>query len=311
MACFFSRSELQLRHGGSAGLQLREKNGGAQRLSPCPEHCGEGSAGYPQHVFEFTSPGRGARNPMTILSQILRRITTTRHTRALESELARQGGELARQGAELTQLRAENDQQRAAIAAQQNELARHVAEIARLRGENRALLNSILGIAGIPPILPERLPDPALFALANASAISGAPLRPSVPTPAVPFPAKCHSESAAADDESRSAPSHPSSTAADKNSPGPQTPRNDIPPKPQPESSSLRSPSHPSPHSSSPSSFDSSSQSSPTSPSSPPVPAPAPSRPRRQLPTPLRRRSWHQIMRTLELASAKKISPTD
>jgi hypothetical protein len=27
------------------------------------------------------------------------------------------------------------------------------AEVARLRGENRALLNSILGIAGIPPIM--------------------------------------------------------------------------------------------------------------------------------------------------------------
>ena len=34
------------------------------------------------------------------------------------------------------------------------------AEVARLRAENRALLNSILGIAGIPPI-PVDLPDAA------------------------------------------------------------------------------------------------------------------------------------------------------
>ena len=190
---------------------------------------------------------------MTILSQIWRRITSTRHSRALESEIARQGGELARQRAEVTRQRAENDQMRAAIASQQN-------EIARLRAENRALLNSILGIAGIPPVIVDT------------------PLPSSVPIPEVPFPSKCHSESAAADDESRSTPSHPSSTAAEKNSPGTQNPRNDIPPNPSPESSSL--------HFSSPA-------------------------PRRHLATPLRRRSWHQIMRTLELASAKKPSSTD
>jgi hypothetical protein len=47
---------------------------------------------------------------MTKLSEMWRRITATRYTRALE------------------------------------------AEVARLRAENRALLNSILGIAGVPPI---------------------------------------------------------------------------------------------------------------------------------------------------------------
>jgi hypothetical protein len=37
--------------------------------------------------------------------------------------------------------------------ALEEEAARQRAEIARLRAENRALLNSILGIAGIPPIV--------------------------------------------------------------------------------------------------------------------------------------------------------------
>ena len=68
---------------------------------------------------------------MTI-RDIWRRLTATRYTRALEAEVARQGAELIRQG----------------------------GEIARLRGENRALLNSILGIAGIPPI-PVDSPDVA------------------------------------------------------------------------------------------------------------------------------------------------------
>jgi hypothetical protein len=49
--------------------------------------------------------------------ELWRRITSTRYTRCLETEIARQG-----------------------------------SETSRLRAENRALLNSILGIAGIPPI---------------------------------------------------------------------------------------------------------------------------------------------------------------
>ncbi|MGA2510281.1 MAG: hypothetical protein ABSG27_08610 [Candidatus Acidiferrales bacterium] len=54
---------------------------------------------------------------MTKLRQIWQRITSTRYVRALEAEVSRQG-----------------------------------AEIDRLRAENRALLNSILGIAGVSPI---------------------------------------------------------------------------------------------------------------------------------------------------------------
>ena len=209
------------------------------------------------------------------MKNFFRWLTATLHFRALESEIAHQ---------------------RALIASQQN-------EIARLRAENRALLNSILGIAGIPPVMPE-MPLPS----------------------SVSLPTKCHSESAAADDESRSTPSHPSITAAEKNSPGAQRPRNDIPPNPQPESSSLRFSGRASARSSRP-------------PLSSPLGTPisrlasgadaasdasfakagtgaadnigATAAPRRQLATPLRRRSWHQITRTLELESAKKKAATD
>jgi hypothetical protein len=43
------------------------------------------------------------------------------------------------------------------------------AEVARLRAENRALLNSILGIAGVPPI-PVSTPDPAATTDQNEAA---------------------------------------------------------------------------------------------------------------------------------------------
>jgi hypothetical protein len=58
------------------------------------------------------------------LAEISRRFTTTRRARTIEAELARE---------------------RAANAEQWT-------EITRLRAENRALLNSILGIAGVPPL---------------------------------------------------------------------------------------------------------------------------------------------------------------
>ena len=58
------------------------------------------------------------------LAEIWRRITTTAYARALEAELTGERAEVAEQG----------------------------VEIARLRAENRALLNSILGIAGVPPV---------------------------------------------------------------------------------------------------------------------------------------------------------------
>jgi hypothetical protein len=71
------------------------------------------------------------------IQQIWRRLTTTRYARALEAEL----------GVERT-----------VVTLQDAEINRQAAEIARLRDENRALLNSILGIAGVPP-LPASLDD--------------------------------------------------------------------------------------------------------------------------------------------------------
>jgi len=58
------------------------------------------------------------------LAEMWRRLTTSRHARTLETELARERAANAEQGIEIT----------------------------RLRAENRALLNSILGIAGVPPV---------------------------------------------------------------------------------------------------------------------------------------------------------------
>jgi len=58
------------------------------------------------------------------LRNLWRRLTTTRRARTLEAELVRERAANAGQGTEIT----------------------------RLRAENRALLNSILGIAGVPPV---------------------------------------------------------------------------------------------------------------------------------------------------------------
>jgi len=68
---------------------------------------------------------------MINLSEVWQRITATRYTRALETE------------------------------------------VVRLRAENRALLNSILGIAGVPPIT---VPDSV--SIGNSPAATGRPSRP-------------------------------------------------------------------------------------------------------------------------------------
>jgi hypothetical protein len=75
------------------------------------------------------------------IPQMWRRVTTTRYARVLEAEVSRE--------------RANNE---------------------RLRAENRALLNSILGIAGVPP-LPASVEDLAAVEAAAGSAprISVAP----------------------------------------------------------------------------------------------------------------------------------------
>jgi hypothetical protein len=68
---------------------------------------------------------------LTAFRRIWPKISRTKYTRALEAEVARQGAEINRQR----------------------------EEICRLQAENRALLNSILGIAGLPPI-PVTAADP-------------------------------------------------------------------------------------------------------------------------------------------------------
>jgi hypothetical protein len=106
--------------------------------------------------------------------------------------------------------------------ALETELAQQLAEIARLRAENRALLNSILGIAGIPPI-----PVPAF-----------------TPNPVTTFtslsPADGHSESpthSRVADESLLRPPHLLQTAPTSDSSSRQSgTRNDSPLSPSPES---------------------------------------------------------------------------
>jgi hypothetical protein len=77
------------------------------------------------------------RNHMHI-RKIWHRLTTTRYARTLEAELALEREVAARLDA--------------VIAQQGIESAKQDVEISRLRAENRALLNSILGIAGVPPL---------------------------------------------------------------------------------------------------------------------------------------------------------------
>jgi hypothetical protein len=176
--------------------------------------------------------------------QIWRRITSSRNVRALESELA--------------QLR---------------------VEIARLRAENRALLNSILGIAGIPPIpVPTFTPNPVT---------TFTPLSP----------ADGHSESpthSRAADESLLRPPHllqmaPTSDFSSRQS----GTRNDSPLSPSPQRSQSPNPSQISP-----------SPESATQPS-------ARTKPRSLAALPTRRRSWHQINRLLEIESARKPVTSD
>ncbi len=153
------------------------------------------------------------------------------------------------------------------------EIAQQRAEIARLRAENRALLNSILGIAGIPPIpVPAFTPNPVT---------TFTPLSPAVGHSESPT----HSRAA---DESLLRPPHLLQTAPTSDSSSRQSgTRNDSPLPPSPQAS--QSPN--------------ASQISPT-PESATQPS-APAKPRSLAALPTRRRSWHQINRLLELESAR------
>lgn len=173
------------------------------------------------------------------LAQIWRRITSTRRTRALESEIARARG-----------------------------------EILLLRAENRALLNSILGMAGMPPIsvgLPGSTISRGLLAKASGALSFRRPgSTDTLFTP--PSPAAGHSVSPtpySGGDESLSTPtsSSPQTAAPSDLSSRQSVTRNDS-------SLSLSSPGM-------------------------------------RVAAPIRRRSWHQINRMLELESAKKPVPSD
>jgi hypothetical protein len=126
-------------------------------------------------------------------------------------------------------------------------------EIARLRAENRALLNSILGIAGIPPIV-----------ISEAEATTEAAML------------KYISPSSASDPASSSTSFASSTSSISSSSP----PRPDKPESPAPKRVRFK----------------------------PDLRAPRPSGTPHNPAAP-RRRSWQQINRMLELASARKPSP--
>jgi len=94
------------------------------------------------------------------IRKIWRRLTTTRHALTLEAELALERAVIVRLDA--------------AIAQQGAEISQQGIEIARLRAENRALLNSILGIAGVPPVSPS-LDDLAATTQSGIATVPAAP----------------------------------------------------------------------------------------------------------------------------------------
>ena len=101
------------------------------------------------------------------LHKIWHRLTTTRYVRTLEADLALERAVIARLDA--------------AIAEQGIEIAKQDAEIARLRAENRALLNSILGIAGVPPLPATEADLAAVQSSLRAASISSVGARHAVP----------------------------------------------------------------------------------------------------------------------------------
>ncbi|MFZ3217727.1 MAG: hypothetical protein WA192_16835 [Candidatus Acidiferrales bacterium] len=123
------------------------------------------------------------------------------------------------------------------------------AEVARLRGENRALLNSILGIAGVPPIV-VAADDPAARIATRLGATGAATSAPAQkPAPGV-------------GGNPRTVAAVPSSTSTGSGAPGANA---------STASATLRA-----------------------------------SRGTKGVATPVRRRSWHQIYRMLELNAARK-----
>jgi len=181
-----------------------------------------------------------------MLRQLWQRISRTKYTRALEAEISRQR-----------------------------------AEIERLRAENRALLSSILGIAGIPPL---SIPQARLISRARLTVDPGALLCVDLGAPfdAEPLSSQSHSESSTrplADDDSAFRPPPPANHAGTNGLSAlrQESERSDSTGAPPPVGQSTR-PRNDSLH------------------SAPRV---------RPLAPPHRRRSWHQINRILEIESAR------
>ena len=235
----------------------------------------------------------------------------------------------------------------AEIALQRNEIARQSAEIERLREENRALLNSILGVAGIPPIRPARsthaareFAGSALLDTTDAAQVFGPEgasendteksLGPEAPSymkskmKTEKFPAQGHSESSTQPVEEENPPQRrlPGEQAGPAERGGIATRFRTPPPTPAAENEPSGTPAH------SPNANEAG-----THPLDCPVHSDADARPRndshlshdaahtrravdassrmRSIVAPLRRRSWHQITQALELESARKSVASD
>ena len=82
----------------------------------------------------------------------LRQMLRGRYVRTLEEVVARQRADIDRQRADVEREREETDRARDEVTRERAELARERADSVRLREENRAMLNSLLGLAGVPPV---------------------------------------------------------------------------------------------------------------------------------------------------------------
>jgi len=179
--------------------------------------------------------------------------------------------------------------------ALREEVARQCAELTRLRAENRALLNSILGIAGVPPLPVDRdaFVEPQLYPERAAHRTADVDSAPSY-TPVIPRPRSSMAEESAVGSEMQK----------------------QIPRRPQDGLSRVRfqdsggvrrtpetgDDSAVSDGSGSPSSFD----------GRPPrrtAPLQSHSVAMKTVAVPMRRRSWQQINRMLEFDSARKKEP--
>ena len=229
------------------------------------------------------------------LREMWKRIITAQHTRALEASAHME-----------LDLRAE--------------VARQCAEINRLRAENRALLNSILGIAGVPPLpvdhgtfvapqlYPERAAQTESVGAQHAAPVDSAPPY----TPVIPRPRfSAAEESAVGSEIQKQIPARPCLSGRQAAG-GPRRPQDGLSRVRFQDSGGVhRTPetgddSVVSDGTGSPSSFDGRSMLRPYENN----PAPrAGATSSATIAVPMRRRSWQQINRMLEFDSARKKEP--